>query len=377
MSVTAQDRAGNSGSAPPSLPPARSTAPPNTGVAARYLTGSGPLEPVRAGTVVRFRLGPVPRRSRWSLARLGSERPLARGRAAGSELALRVPRRARTGLHLLEVLAAGRRVTVPVVVRAAPGSARARPRVLVVLPTISWQGLNPFDADADGFSDTLDTAAAAALDRPLLPRGGPRGLATGEGALLRFLDRERLAYELTTDLALARAKGPRLAGHSGVLFAGSERWLSGPLGDRVRAYVDRGGRVASFGVDAFRRRVDVQSRRLSGPSPPAPVSFLGEATSPLRIAPAPMVVTEDRVGLFAGTDGFIGLFSTFERSDSLVPGARRVAAAGREAERPAFVAYRLGRGLVIRAGSREWGSQLAGRDDLARVTRRAWALLSR
>ena len=40
--------------------------------------------------------------------------------------------------------------------------------------------------------------------------------------LLRWLDREKLAYDLTTDLALARGEGPALGNAPGVAFASSE-----------------------------------------------------------------------------------------------------------------------------------------------------------
>ena len=66
-----------------------------------------------------------------------------------------------------------------------------------------------------------------------------------------------------------------------------------------------------------------------------------------------------------------------ERSLDLVGGARIVSAAGREQERPAFVAYRLGEGLVMRAGSPEWSGSINGAPELGEVTTRIWSILSR
>ena len=62
-------------------------------------------------------------------------------------------------------------------------------------------------------------------------RGGalPRRFDAEVSPLLRWLDRERLPYDLTTDLALARHEGPALGNAPGVAFAGSELWLPDEL----------------------------------------------------------------------------------------------------------------------------------------------------
>jgi hypothetical protein len=89
------------------------------------------------------------------------------------------------------------------------------------------------------------------------------------------------------------------------------------------------------------------------------------------------VVNADSLSLFAGTDGFVGLFERFEQSQGRVAGAHLLAAAGRDPRRPAFVAYRLGSGLVVRAGTPQWASALQSDTEVARVTRNLWSLLSR
>ena len=59
------------------------------------------------------------------------------------------------------------------------------------------------------------------------PDGGlPPRFDAEVSPLLRWLDRERLAYDLTTDLALARREGPALGNAPGVAFAGSELWAA-------------------------------------------------------------------------------------------------------------------------------------------------------
>lgn len=373
FSVTVQDEAGNQGSAPPLLPPTRRSAVERSGASVRYLTASGPLVPVAAGDVARIALGPIPRRLRWRLTRLGGGGTVARGRAAGRSFSLRVPADARTGLHLLRVHGGGRSALVPVPVQGA-----RRGRVLVVLPTITWQGRNPVDDDRDGFPDTLDNSGSVRSSRAFAHGRLPDGLATRAAPLLRFLDRERAAYDLTTDLALARGEGPGLEDRTGVLFPQSERWLTEEANLQLRQFVEDGGRLASFGTDSFRRRVSLAERRLAEPSAPEVRDIFGEQVAPEETLETPLIATLDRVGVFRGTDGFIGLFTQLEESVSRAPGLRLVASAGTpDAQQPAFVAYRLGDGLVIRTGAPGWSRSLLSRPEVGEVTRRIWALLSR
>ena len=106
-------------------------------------------------------------------------------------------------------------------------------------------------------------------------------------------------------------------------------------------------------------------------SPPA------QLASPELGRPAPLVASSDRIGLFGGTNGVVGSFIETEPSRSLPHGARSLAAAGREGRGPALVAYRLGRGMVIRIGTPGWARLLDSSPEVAAVTERAWALISR
>ena len=374
FSVTVRDRAGNLGSAPRRLPPSPRGARRGTGVSVRYLTARGPLEPVTPGSSVRIETGPGSSRSRWRLVRLGREGALSGGRGIGPAIRIRVPRRARTGLHVVRVRARGRLALVPLAVAVD----RPPRRPLVVLPAITWQGLNQVDDDADGFPETLDGSPSVGLARPFAHGRLPPALRDA-AELLGFVDRRDLSYDLTTDVALARGHGPVL-GRRALVFPGDVRWLTQELDVRLREHVEAGAGTASFGTDSFRRRVRLEPARLTDPSPPERRNVFGESTRPLEIQPAPMVVNEDRLGFFRGGDGFIGLFSRFEESTGLVQGSRVLTRAGRELERPAFVAYRLGRGLVVRAGTPDWTGSLAEpREDAetARATERVWELLSR
>jgi hypothetical protein len=204
------------------------------------------------------------------------------------------------------------------------------------------------------------------------------GFGQEAAPLLRFLAANRLPYDLTTDFALANGRGPGFGGHGGVVFAGTERWFTESLDRRLRGYVEGGGRVASFGTDALRRTVGLAPTDLTAPSPPQQANVLGEQTSPAASAAAPLVVNPgDALGLFAGTDGFVGLFTRFEQSRRRVGGTQVAASAGRDPAHPAFVAYRLGRGLVVRTGTPQWSAMLASDPEVASVTTSLWSLLSR
>ena len=263
-----------------------------------------------------------------------------------------------------------------------PRRALRRPRPLVVLPAVTWQGTNPYDSDLDGFADTLGTTNSLPPERPFEDRGLPPGLVLEASPLVRFLDRERLAYDLTTDLALARRKGPALGNAPGVAVAGTATWLPRRVRDDLRREVERNGlRVAAFGADTLERTVALVGGELRDPSPPRGDDLFGERTRSFRAqVAAPLRAERDKLGLFAGIDELFGEFSRFERSLELPPGAKLLSAAGREEGAPAFVAYRLGKGLVIRAGTPQWTRELEESRlgvEVPRVTRHIWSQLAR
>ena len=144
FTVQVRDRAGNPTEAPAPVPSPR-TARVGTGVSVRPFTLQGPLTVIPAGAVARLRVGPFDRSFEFVLSRLGSPRPVVRGGRIGGSFRVRVPRRTRTGVYLVRVRAGDRRAVWPLAVAGLPqtqGSA-ARPRPLVVLPALTWQGLNP------------------------------------------------------------------------------------------------------------------------------------------------------------------------------------------------------------------------------------------
>jgi hypothetical protein len=308
---------------------------------------------------------------RWRLKRVGETRAVADGRDGADGLRVEIPRRATTGVYVARLVTHSGRASVPLVVNRASTDAR----VLVVLPAISWQAHNPVDDDADGFPNTLADSVSVRTDRPFAFGRLPKAFARETAGLLTLLGERD--YALTTDLALARQRGSRLTGHSGVLFAGSALYLTEELDAELRSFVDAGGRLASFGTDAFRRTVDITATSIGDQSTPQRSNVFGEAVNATSSEAAPLVVHSDGLGLFAGTDGFVGLFTRFEQQEALVDGAQSLTAAGREPDHPAFAGYRLGRGTVIRVGAPEWAKAIEEDAEVATVTEAVWRLLSR
>jgi hypothetical protein len=381
FTVRVRDRAGNASEAPAETPSAR-VARPHTGVSVTDLSLRGPLGVVEAGSLAELEVGPFDHSFDFVVSRTGApDEVIRRGGRIGGPFRVRIPEGTPTGVYLVRIRSDGRRAVWPLAVsgRAQGRAPAGSPRPLVVLPTMTWQGLNPVDDDGDGFPDILPAGGPVRLDRGFA-HGGPPPLFDSEAVpLLGYLDSERLGYEVTTDVALARGQGPALADAPGVAFAGSALWLPDELLRSLREYVAGGGRVTSFGADGLRRTVTLAGESLSDPSRRRPQDAFGERTELVEIGRAPLEVFEDDLGLFEGLTTLIGEFTELEVSRGLAPDAGRVAAAGRESGEPAFVAYDLGDGMVIRSGSPQWTRQLEAGElgvEVPQVTNRIWRLLS-
>lgn len=381
--VTA-DRAGNVGSFPRTLPPSASATaggplPGHAGVTIRRLAAAPPLAPVDAGHVAAVYVDARGRPYAWALRRLGDAKVLARGSGHGARLRVRAPG-GQSGVYALTLASAGGayRTTVPLVVRAG------RPRaVLVVLPALTWQGENPVDDDGDGLPNTLDAGprASALLARPFAG-GMPADLSGQEAALLRFLDANLMRYDLTTDLALATGAGPPLGSARGVVLAGDFRWIAPQLRDKLRRYVQDGGRVWSLGTDSLRRTLQLSGGALRGPSGPQATDALGgRPQQPLVHTAADETATmtayvEGALGLFHGTSGTFGGYDGYETLAGVMPGARLDGQAGAQADQPVIADWTLGRGFAIHTGLPQLAARAQqGDPDAAALVQRIWVLL--
>ena len=372
FSVTVQNRALIEASAPKRLPPERAGARAGTGVRIAGPEAVMPMEPYLAGSVARIAVNGVTGTYSWRLSRVGSDRVLRRGRARGGRVVLRVPARLPAGVYVLRVAAASRPIRVPLVVRKPTPA-----RVTVIVPAITWQGRNAVDDDLDGFADTLDVSPAVRIARPLAGGRLPAGFDDEIVPVLEFLQGRKLRYDVDTDLGVTRQGGVTSDARTGVVLAGDERWLPPALARNLREYVESGGRVLSLGTDSLRRGVDAGRSALARPTAPRSTTIFGEDTHLLESLLAPLVATQDELELFAGTDDVVGLFTRFEQAERPAQGGRLVVNAGRDPAKPAFAAYRFGRGLFIRAGTPQWSRALRSRPEVAGVMRRIWTELER
>jgi hypothetical protein len=371
--VRTRDAAGNVGLSPARVPPREaSAAPGRPGVTVRYLAAQVPSEPLKGGKVAEVFVDARGKAYRWRLRRIGGTRTVAAGEADSARLRLRGPGGA-PGVYLLELTAAGRVYRTPLAVQ----SGKADRPVLVVLPAISWQGRNPVDDTGKGAPDTLAVTGTARLERPYAGDGLPLGFAAQEGALLSWLQRHGIAYDVTTDAALLAGRGPKLRDHKGVVLAGQPEWMPSGLGLRLRRFLTRGGNVLSLGTgDALRRGVRLRGGALVNPTPAQPADLFGSRVKPVEHRSVDLLTYLDKIGLFTPTAGSISGYDAFEQTSG-TGGGKVLAAAGEQAGQPVVVAYRLGKGLVIRTGLPQWSSHLGSDQETAAVTRRMWTLISR
>lgn len=396
VEASTRDRAGNVGSSAPGLPVLPDEVRGRPGVTIRALAAQPPLSAQPAGESIGFLVDARQRPYRWSTRRLGRPRPGRRGSSATGEPRLSVPAPGGgTGAYLLELRSGPHRTRVPFAVDDT-----ADEPLLVVLPAITWLGRDRVDDDGDGLPDTLEGLGPVRWPRPLVGEEGlPAGFADGVAPLLVALDRAGVAYDVTTDLALARGEGPRLTGHDGVMLAGSLRWITRRLAVQLRRYVLRGGRIASYGVESMRRGVTITDERLEQSTQPSRRDPLGTVLEPVRRmtrAAAPTVLEpleeQPELGLLEGSDGVLEGFTVVEESRrpsglrtrlltalaQPLTDAEAEEQAGGEPVReplPALALTRFGRGLVIRVGLPQWGRRLVVDEEVEQINRNIIDLL--
>jgi hypothetical protein len=367
------DAACNTGRFPPLLPPVPGSTP-SAGVTVRYLAAQPPLTPVAAGSRAVVYIDARHRPYRWTLWRVGARKPSGQGSQRAFELRVKLPPAQGAGLYHLVITSDSHRTDVPLTA-AYPGRSHA-PRTLVVLPALSWQGQNPVDdPPRDGIPNTLDSGGPIRLGR-VLANGLPAGFAD-EAALLAYLDRSHLRYDLTSDLALIEGVGPTLSGHAGVVLAGSERWVPSSLAASLRSYVEAGGHLLSLGLGSLLRRVSVHAGVAEKPTAAATTDALGARPGALvSHGNELLAVIRDGLGIFSGTSGAFTGYRSYQPFASLAPPARILSAAGAAPSAPSIIGYRLGRGTVVDVGLAGFGSSLARNIDAKELLGRVWKLLS-
>jgi hypothetical protein len=369
VGLEVSDVACNIGRFPPVLPPpAGSTT--GAGVTIRYLAAQPPLDPVAAGERATVNVDARGHTFTWTLWRASARNPITHGAEHAGNFAVHV-RLPQIGLYKVSVRSGPYRTEVPLEARAA----RARPKILVVLPALTWQGENAADdVPFDGIPNTLQNGGPVALQRPFA-RGLPTGFADEE-ALLAFLDKSRLEYDLTTDLALIDGTST-LSGHAGVVLAGDERWLPQTILAGLRTYVAAGGRLLSLGIGSLRASVTVTSGQATNPTKPQGTDAFGARWGQLVSGNADLITTiRDGLGIFASTSGAFTGYRSFE---PITPpaGARSVSEASTSTGGPSIVGYALGKGMVVEIGLVGFGASLAGNVDAQELVSRLWSVLGR
>jgi hypothetical protein len=358
------------------------------GITVRGLAARPPLRPITEGRRAEFQVDSRGAPYRWRVRRLGDSAVRKRGRETKNVLAFRAPT-GPSGVYLLELRSGRWQTTVPFLVQA-----EQRAKMLVVMPTVSWLGGDKVDdRPFDGLPNTLTNGGTVRWPRVFVGEEGlPAGFADEIAPLLVFLDRRRIRYDLTSDIDLDLTRNPRASDREGVLFAGSERWVTRSLARRLRTFVTDGGRVALFGGDSMRRGVRLRvlssedAGTLQRPTQPTATDPFGARFGKPRTLSQATTISQfggdAEYGLMEGALDLQG----FRRLEESVPveGPNLLAAVGQplspeeEAQsastgkaprelRPALTAVKLGKGTVIRVGLPEWPQRL-GDPNVSQVT---------
>jgi flagellar hook assembly protein FlgD len=386
ISLTALDRACSRSRFPATLPSAPGSTP-HAGVTVRYLAAQPPMDAVAGGSVATVAVDSRRHRYRWALRRVGSGAVVGSGRSGTVGLRVRLP--GGTGLYRLSLAWGPHRTAVPIVAGAtgtggsgsgSGGSGQTsgvgHSRVLVVLPSLTWQGENPVDDDGDGMPNLLTTGGPIQLARPFtngLPPGFP-----GEAGLVAYLRASGLRYTLTTDLSLIAGGTSMLSHYSGILFAGTERWLPAGTGAALSTWVEQGGRVVSFGIDALQRTVTLGGGAANDPSGPRSIDFLLARPEGIEATGGSLLLVQrNHQGLFsAGAQELTG-FRRFQTFGPVQAPARLLTSVGISAQSPAVIGYKLGRGAVVDVGLPGFGTAVAHNVTAQDLLARAWRLLLR
>jgi hypothetical protein len=378
VALRTRDVAGNVGTSfklPPD-PPYGEGLPGHGGITIRAIGVQTALEPTIAASPATFGVDARGRTFAWSVRRVGEREPYRDGRPrTGAVVAIDAPDVDRSGLYLFEAHTRNASTTVPFPVQAVKTQ-----KVLVVLPAITWQGLNPLDDDGDGWPNTLSHGLAVRKER-ILVDGLPEDLVKHIAPLLIYLDRQGLKYDITTDLALAEGIGPRLENHTGVVLAGDTRWLPASTQKSLVSWVRKGGKLATFGVDSLRRQVRLSKNRILAPTEAAATDAFGAKLGKLTDEPATtLTIFKDDISLFAGNvyggTGVFAGYDQFEPLQSTGSGGEVVASAATDDGRQVIVAEKVGDGLVIRFGLPQLTERLGAPGNETELVRRTWTLLS-
>ena len=316
----------------------------------------------------------------WAIRRVGESRTLKGGTKRSFALHVHAPA-GPSGLYVLKVRRGPTAIRVPFAVQG-----RRRANVLVVLPYATWQGENPLDlgpggggrgGSQDGIPNTLLTGEPVPVARPFADL--PADVTASTAPLLSYLDHAGLRYDIATDVQLAGPQGPALLRRRPGRRAGGRRALAARRGGDppARAGHRRAGTSPPSAWTACAARSRWSSGALVRPTAPAARDIFGAALAPAGAPP------RGPPELRRGPDRAVRRHGRRLRGlrrlrDHPLGGGRTRGGGRRPVEGTAvIVAYRLGKGLVVRFGLPELPRRLATDPDAAALMRRTWTLLSR
>ncbi len=343
--------------------------PGRGGITVRPIAAQPPLLATRAGSAATVAVNGNGQSFSWTLSQIGKSSS-RRGRSSASSVRVKPPGKS-SQLYLFTAKKGNLRASVPLAV----DDAKSHP-VLVVLPLITWQGRNPVDDDGDGEPNLLSTGGPAKLAR-VLGTPLPSRFSVQEQPIMRWLSRNNYSYDLTTDYGLATGRGPALAGHSGVLLVGDTVWLPPAAAQKLRSFVVAGGTLVEAGTDSLLRSVTLTKKtNLLDPLPPATADIFGSTLEPPARGDFDVTAGDDQIELFKGTSGLFNDYDVIEETKT-VPGGKPLSAAVTADGAVTIVAFREGKGTVIRFGLPQLPSRLTSDPDVQGLMTRSWQLLSR
>jgi N,N-dimethylformamidase beta subunit-like, C-terminal len=172
-----------------------------------------------------------------------------------------------SGLYYAELESGGLTGFAPFVVRPPRLGGH---RVLVILPTYTWQAYNFRDDNHDGHGDTWYAAKTidhVRLDRPYLSRGVPPHFATYDLPFLQWLEQTGKQVDFISDSDLDAVYGPRTLhrAYTLVVFPGHHEYVTAHEKRVVTGYRNLGGHLMFLSANDFfwqvRRDGDVLTRR--------------------------------------------------------------------------------------------------------------------
>jgi hypothetical protein len=163
-----------------------------------------------------------------------------------------------SGLYYAQITASDGRVGyAPFVLRP---TTMGEHRVLVVLPTSTWQAYNFWDANGDGWGDTWYVGAphkTVQLGRPFLRRGVIPFFRRYDLGFLHWLAWTGKDVDYVADTDVNALSGDDLARwYDLIVFSGHTEYVQQPLYDAIQRYRDLGGNLMFLSANNFYWRVE-------------------------------------------------------------------------------------------------------------------------